>query len=159
MLLTYTAPPHTHTRRSSPCLTDATGSWGGHQSLLAVLPAVCLDVLTVCCACVFRAYPFPVAFDRCCRRMMQLDDVWQAAASALRSRLLKALGPEVCSELHIIGRSRKQKVMLDAEHVTEVMQVAGRTYEYMQVRLAVAAAAAGNFACVLSNCLGLIRFL
>lgn len=66
---------------------------------------------------------------------MQLDDVWQAAASALRSRLLKALGPEACSELHIVGRSRKQKVMLDAEHVTERMEVAGRTYEYMQVIL------------------------
>lgn len=71
----------------------------------------------------------------CCFLHVQLDDVWQAAASALRSRLLKALGPEACSELHIIGRSRKQKVMLDAEHVTERMEVAGRTYEYMQVIL------------------------
>jgi tRNA (uracil-5-)-methyltransferase len=63
-----------------------------------------------------------------------LDDVWQEAARALRSRLLKALGPEVCSELHIVGRSRKQKVCIDADHVFERMEVAGRTYEYMQVR-------------------------
>jgi hypothetical protein len=59
--------------------------------------------------------------------------VWQSAASALRAKLLKALGPEQCSELHIVGRSRKQKVMLDAEHLTECMEVAGRTYDYMQV--------------------------
>jgi tRNA (uracil-5-)-methyltransferase len=63
----------------------------------------------------------------------QLDDVWRSAAAALRAKLLKALGPEQCSVLHIIGRSRKQKVMLDAEHVIEQMAVAGRTYEYMQV--------------------------
>lgn len=60
--------------------------------------------------------------------------MWQSAASALRAKLLKALGPEQCSELHIVGRSRKQKVMLDVEHVTERMEVAGKTYEYMQVR-------------------------
>lgn len=65
---------------------------------------------------------------------MQLDDGWQTAARALRAKLLQELGPEGCSELHIIGRSRKQKVLLDAEHVTERMEVAGRTYEYMQVR-------------------------
>lgn len=52
----------------------------------------------------------------------------------MRTRLLKALGPEACAELHIVGRSRKQKIMLDAEHVTERMEVAGRSYEYMQVR-------------------------
>lgn len=51
----------------------------------------------------------------------------------MRAKLLKALGPEQCSELHIIGRSRKQKVMLDAEHVLERMEAAGKTYEYMQV--------------------------
>jgi tRNA (uracil-5-)-methyltransferase len=68
-----------------------------------------------------------------CVFAVQLDDVWQSAASALRAKLLKALGPEQCSELHIVGRSRKQKVMLDAEHVTERMEVAGKTYEYMQV--------------------------
>jgi tRNA (uracil-5-)-methyltransferase len=64
-----------------------------------------------------------------------LDDVWQEAARALRARLLKALGPEVCSELHIVGRSRKQKVCIDADHVFERMEVAGRSYQYMQVRL------------------------
>lgn len=63
----------------------------------------------------------------------QLTDVWQSAAEALRSKLLKALGPEQCTELHIIGRSRKQKIMLAADHVTETMEVEGRTYEYMQV--------------------------
>lgn len=69
-----------------------------------------------------------------CLSLLQLDDVWQSAASVMRAKLLKALGPEQCSELHIIGRSRKQKVMLDAEHVLERMEVAGKTYEYMQVR-------------------------
>jgi hypothetical protein len=68
-----------------------------------------------------------------CLPLLQLDDVWQSAASAMRAKLLKALGPEQCSELHIIGRSRKQKVMLDTEHVLERMEVAGKTYEYMQV--------------------------
>ncbi|WIA33205.1 hypothetical protein OEZ86_006351 [Tetradesmus obliquus] len=62
-----------------------------------------------------------------------LDDVWQEAAHALRSRLLKALGPEACSQLHIVGRSRKQKLCVDADHVFERMEVAGRSYEYMQV--------------------------
>lgn len=64
---------------------------------------------------------------------LQLDDVWQSAATVLRTKLLKALGPEACSVLHIIGRSRKQKILLDAEHVTETMEVAGRSFEYMQV--------------------------
>ncbi|KAF6260658.1 hypothetical protein COO60DRAFT_1269318 [Scenedesmus sp. NREL 46B-D3] len=63
----------------------------------------------------------------------QLDDVWREAARALRSRLLKALGPGACSELHIVGRSRKQKVCIDADHVFERMEVAGRSFEYMQV--------------------------
>lgn len=62
-----------------------------------------------------------------------LDDVWQEAARGLRARLLKALGPQQCTELHVIGRSRKQKLCLDADHITEQMEVAGRTYEYMQV--------------------------
>lgn len=77
-----------------------------------------------CCPC----HDLPLR--SCC---MQLTDVWQSAAEALRSKLLKALGPEQCTELHIIGRSRKQKIMLAADHVTETMEVDGRTYEYMQV--------------------------
>lgn len=61
-----------------------------------------------------------------------LDDTWQEAATKLRADLTKALGAS-CRQLHIIGRSRKQKICLDADYVTDVMEVEGRQYQYRQV--------------------------
>lgn len=40
------------------------------------------------------------------------------------------------STLHVIGRSRKQKIVLGADYVTEQMTVAGRVLQYRQARAA-----------------------
>lgn len=62
----------------------------------------------------------------------KLDDEWKAAALELRSLLSSA--PSCSSGIvQIIGRSRKQKLELDTNHVNEVMTVDGRRYEYRQV--------------------------
>jgi tRNA (uracil-5-)-methyltransferase len=53
----------------------------------------------------------------------KLDDNWQQKAEALRQRL----------GVSLIGRSRKQKVVLGQDYVTEALQVAGRTYHYQQI--------------------------
>ncbi|WP_456383429.1 tRNA (uridine(54)-C5)-methyltransferase TrmA [Hydrogenimonas sp.] len=50
----------------------------------------------------------------------KLDEAWEERARALQ----EALG------LWIIGRSRKQKVVLEREYVTEALEVAGRTWHY-----------------------------
>ncbi len=52
-----------------------------------------------------------------------LQDDWIAAADVLRTKL----GAD------IIGRSRKQKVVLGSDYVTEKLNVAGRIYTYQQV--------------------------
>ncbi|WP_461481524.1 tRNA (uridine(54)-C5)-methyltransferase TrmA [Porticoccus sp.] len=52
-----------------------------------------------------------------------LNDDWEAAAKQLQT----ALG------VPIIGRSRKQKRVLERDYVTETLQVAGRDYRYQQV--------------------------
>ena len=51
-----------------------------------------------------------------------LDDTWHAAAEALAESL-------ACK---IIGRSRKQKLVLDTDWVEEVIEVEGQAYRYRQ---------------------------
>ncbi|WP_353662281.1 tRNA (uridine(54)-C5)-methyltransferase TrmA [Hydrogenimonas sp. SS33] len=50
----------------------------------------------------------------------RLDEAWEKAAGALQERL----------DLQIIGRSRKQKMVLAKEYVTEALEVGGRLYRY-----------------------------
>ena len=52
-----------------------------------------------------------------------LDEAWQKEALLLQ----EALG------VPIIGRSRKQKIVLDRDHVMENLHVAGKDYHYQQV--------------------------
>ncbi|MBN7797748.1 tRNA (uridine(54)-C5)-methyltransferase TrmA [Parahaliea mediterranea] len=52
----------------------------------------------------------------------KLEDDWRRAAESLARELGIAL----------VGRSRKQKVVLDRDYVTEVLPVAGRDYHYRQ---------------------------
>jgi tRNA (uracil-5-)-methyltransferase len=52
-----------------------------------------------------------------------LDSEWEAEARALQQQLGAG----------IIGRSRKQKVVLDKDYVTEQLNVDGRQYSYQQV--------------------------
>jgi len=51
-----------------------------------------------------------------------LDDTWRAAAQALTESL----------SCKIIGRSRKQKLVLDTDWVEEVIEVEGQAYRYRQ---------------------------
>ncbi|WP_049721692.1 tRNA (uridine(54)-C5)-methyltransferase TrmA [Gilvimarinus polysaccharolyticus] len=53
----------------------------------------------------------------------KLDDSWQAKAEALRERL----------GVSLIGRSRKQKLVLGQDFVTETLQVNERQYRYQQI--------------------------
>ncbi len=57
----------------------------------------------------------------------QLDEAWQQEAEKLNTHLSK-LGP--CD---LIGRARKQKVVLGKEYVTEVLNVKGKQLTYQQV--------------------------
>jgi len=52
-----------------------------------------------------------------------LDDAWHQEAQ----QLSKQLG------IHLIGRSKKQKIVLSQDFVTEQLEVAGATYSYQQV--------------------------
>ncbi len=52
-----------------------------------------------------------------------LDEMWQAQADALATAL----------NIHIIGRSRKQKVILSQDFVTEILQVHGKAFRYRQI--------------------------
>ena len=52
-----------------------------------------------------------------------LDAEWEAEARALQARL----------KVGIIGRSRKQKLILDRDYITERLQVGDREYIYQQV--------------------------
>jgi len=53
----------------------------------------------------------------------KLDEPWQHTAEALRKRL----------GVSIVGRSRKQKLVLGQDFVTETLQVHGRAYHYQQI--------------------------
>lgn len=52
-----------------------------------------------------------------------LDSSWEDAARVLQSQL----------DIAIIGRSRRQKQVLDRDHVIETLTVNGRSYHYQQV--------------------------
>ena len=52
-----------------------------------------------------------------------LDEQWEVEARALQTEL----------DVAIIGRSRKQKLVLDRDYVTEVLQLHDRQYSYQQV--------------------------
>ena len=80
----------------------------------------------------------------------KLDDSWNAAATLLREELRAALGDRVRA-LHVIGRSRKQKICLDADHVVEVYDVKGRgELSYVQVEGAFSQPNSGTCAHMLS---------
>lgn len=57
-----------------------------------------------------------------------LTDEWQLQANQLKSDLAR-----FASELNIIGRSRKQKVLLDKDFVTETLSVFAKQYHYQQI--------------------------
>ncbi|WDE05685.1 tRNA (uridine(54)-C5)-methyltransferase TrmA [Thalassomonas viridans] len=57
----------------------------------------------------------------------QLDQAWQDAAQVLK-QTLSAIAP-----VDIIGRAKKQKIVLDKDYITEVLTVQGKTYQYQQV--------------------------
>lgn len=52
-----------------------------------------------------------------------LNDAWQFAATQLKEKL----------GIDIIGRSRKQRILLDRDFVIEKLQVNGRDYNYQQI--------------------------
>lgn len=53
----------------------------------------------------------------------KLDEEWELAARTLQQQL----------GFPILGRSRKQKIVLDRDHVTERLEIDGKTYQYKQV--------------------------
>lgn len=53
----------------------------------------------------------------------RLDDAWEAAARELQTQL----------GIHIIGRSRGQKIVLSQDFVTETLTVHGKTFQYRQI--------------------------
>nr|WP_300999859.1 tRNA (uridine(54)-C5)-methyltransferase TrmA [Halomonas sp.] len=53
----------------------------------------------------------------------QLDSVWEEEARRLQQRL----------DISLIGRARKQRLVLDRDHVWERLDVEGRTFHYQQV--------------------------
>ncbi|MDO6500233.1 tRNA (uridine(54)-C5)-methyltransferase TrmA [Photobacterium sanguinicancri] len=58
----------------------------------------------------------------------QLDEAWEAEAKALKQRL-----NDEGFNLNLIGRARKQKIVLDQEHVIEKLKVHDRVLTYKQV--------------------------
>ncbi|OUS27859.1 tRNA (uridine(54)-C5)-methyltransferase TrmA [Thalassotalea sp. 42_200_T64] len=57
----------------------------------------------------------------------QLDEQWEVLAKKLKATL------STIAPVDIIGRARKQKVVLDKEYVTEVLTVKGKQLSYQQV--------------------------
>ncbi|REL25255.1 tRNA (uridine(54)-C5)-methyltransferase TrmA [Thalassotalea euphylliae] len=57
----------------------------------------------------------------------QLDDAWQVEAKALKAELSRIAPTD------IIGRARKQKLILDKDYVVETLTVDGKQYHYQQV--------------------------
>lgn len=53
----------------------------------------------------------------------QLDDAWQEAAASVAQNL----------STNIVGRSRKQKVIIGNDYVVETLDVGGRTLQYQQL--------------------------
>lgn len=57
----------------------------------------------------------------------QLDDNWVTEAKAMKQRLSSRF------KLDVIGRARKQKILLDRDYVMETLQVNGKALHYKQV--------------------------
>lgn len=57
----------------------------------------------------------------------QLSDAWTAEAKALKEKLAQQFN------INIIGRAKKQKVVVDREYVVEELTVAGKKLKYQQV--------------------------
>lgn len=53
----------------------------------------------------------------------KLDETWQQAAQSLQQEL----------NIHIIGRSKGQKIVLSQDYITEKLQVAQQTFQYRQI--------------------------
>ncbi|NKC16729.1 MAG: tRNA (uridine(54)-C5)-methyltransferase TrmA [Gammaproteobacteria bacterium] len=53
----------------------------------------------------------------------RLDAAWEHAAAALGGAL----------NAYVIGRSKKQRLVVSQDHVTEALNIAGRTYRYRQI--------------------------
>ncbi|MDX1353509.1 MAG: tRNA (uridine(54)-C5)-methyltransferase TrmA [Thiomicrorhabdus sp.] len=58
------------------------------------------------------------------RKSIENDQAWLDAANNLKTKL---------SITHIIGRARKQKILLDQDFVVEQLQVDGKTFIYQQI--------------------------
>lgn len=58
------------------------------------------------------------------RRQIEGDEEWLAAANELRQQL---------PITHVIGRARKQKILLDQDFVTETLNVDGKAFRYQQI--------------------------
>ena len=73
----------------------------------------------------------------------KLDEAWTAAAQKLR-KVLGACPSSSQPSVHIVGRSRKQKIELDAGHVIETLNVDGKQLTYKQVCVLLATHALGR---------------
>jgi len=88
----------------------------------------------------------------------KLDEDWTAQATALRDELREALASGDAAgagagvdTLHVIGRSRKQKICLDDDHIVEVYDVKDRgELSYVQVEGAFSQPNSGTCAHMLS---------
>lgn len=58
------------------------------------------------------------------RRSIENDQAWLESAKRLKARL---------PITHLIGRARKQKILLDKDYVVETLQVDGKSFTYQQV--------------------------
>ena len=58
------------------------------------------------------------------RRPVEGDSEWLSAANSLKEKL---------PITHIIGRARKQKIVLDQDFVTETLEVDGKPFQYQQI--------------------------
>ena len=61
----------------------------------------------------------------------KLDHEWERAAQNLVAELATALQPEL-PKISIIGRSRKQKIVIGEDFVREVLSINGHDYRYLQ---------------------------
>ncbi|MFC3093616.1 tRNA (uridine(54)-C5)-methyltransferase TrmA [Alteromonas sediminis] len=56
-----------------------------------------------------------------------LDDEWTSAAEKLQSELRQEF------QVSLIGRARKQKIVLDRDYIVESLPIAGRSYSFMHI--------------------------
>jgi tRNA (uracil-5-)-methyltransferase len=59
----------------------------------------------------------------------KLDEQWQGAARQLQD----ALNAEVDGGIAVMGRSRGQKIVLERDHVSEILQIGDRALHYRQI--------------------------